>query len=76
MGSKTRPGQVLAMVHRAEAICTALGYMLVAIQFEERDLVRIHGARYEQYRNQVPMILPVGGSRVAPARRADAAYGD
>jgi len=24
----------------------------------------------------VPMILPVGGARVAPTRRADAAYGD
>jgi protein-S-isoprenylcysteine O-methyltransferase Ste14 len=33
-------------------------YILIAIQIEERDLVRIHGARYEQYQKQVSMILP------------------
>jgi protein-S-isoprenylcysteine O-methyltransferase Ste14 len=34
-------------------------YILIAIQIEERDLVRFHGKRYEQYQEQVSMILPV-----------------
>jgi protein-S-isoprenylcysteine O-methyltransferase Ste14 len=34
------------------------GYILVAIQLEERDLVRQFGAAYEEYRERVPMLLP------------------
>lgn len=33
-------------------------YILIAIQFEERDLVHEHGAAYENYRRQVPMLIP------------------
>jgi protein-S-isoprenylcysteine O-methyltransferase Ste14 len=39
------------------------GYILIAIQLEERDLVRQLGERYEQYRRDVPMLLPVRGLR-------------
>ena len=34
-------------------------YMLLAIQFEERDLIRAHGAKYEEYRKHVSMLTPV-----------------
>lgn len=34
------------------------GYILVALQFEERDLVRSFGDKYRAYRESVPMLLP------------------
>ena len=33
-------------------------YILLAIQFEERDLVHEHGKSYEEYRRRVPMLVP------------------
>ncbi|MFQ5680262.1 MAG: methanethiol S-methyltransferase, partial [Gemmatimonadota bacterium] len=35
------------------------GWMLVAIQFEERDLLRFHGQAYVEYRERVRMLLPL-----------------
>jgi methanethiol S-methyltransferase len=47
-----------------------LGYILVGIQLEERDLVREFGARYLAYREQVRALVPipraVPGEREAP----------
>jgi protein-S-isoprenylcysteine O-methyltransferase Ste14 len=33
-------------------------YILIAIHFEERDLVAMHGPAYEAYRQEVPMLVP------------------
>src|SRR3984885_8585071 len=33
-------------------------YIILAIQFEERDLVAEHGDSYERYRRSVPMLIP------------------
>jgi protein-S-isoprenylcysteine O-methyltransferase Ste14 len=42
-------------------------YMLIAIQFEEHDLVHEHGASYEKYRRMVPMIIPGMRGRGEPS---------
>lgn len=45
-------------------------YMLLAIQLEERDLLRSHGDTYREYREQVSMIVPLPRTR-ARAERPD-----
>lgn len=49
---------VMTVGHLVFAIATT-GYILIAIQLEERDLVREFGADYQAYRRQVSMLAPV-----------------
>jgi protein-S-isoprenylcysteine O-methyltransferase Ste14 len=56
----------MTLAHLVFSVMTT-AYILLAIQWEERDLSTVHGKPYEEYRKSVPMILPVGGRRAAPA---------
>ena len=49
------------------------GYIFVAIRYEERDLVDLHGEDYRRYREQVPMVVPVPGKRYQETWRAQTA---
>jgi protein-S-isoprenylcysteine O-methyltransferase Ste14 len=54
----------MTAAHLVFAIATT-AYILIAIQLEEADLLREHGADYQRYRDEVPMILPTGRRREA-----------
>lgn len=49
----------MTAAHLVFAIATT-AYILVAIQLEEKDLVKEHGKKYIEYRKNVPMIFPTG----------------
>jgi protein-S-isoprenylcysteine O-methyltransferase Ste14 len=47
----------MTSAHLVFAATTTI-YILMAIQWEEKDLVAIHGQVYEDYRQRVPMLIP------------------
>ena len=53
---------IMTAAHLFFAVMTT-AYILIAIRFEEHDLVAEHGARYSEYRQQVPMLIPHVGGR-------------
>lgn len=60
---------VMSLGHLVFAIGT-LGYILVAIQLEERDLIAVFGDRYRAYKAQVGMLIPKLGGKGKPERAA------
>jgi protein-S-isoprenylcysteine O-methyltransferase Ste14 len=48
----------MTLGHLIFALATT-AYILIAIQLEERDIVRIHGEAYEDYRRKVSMLIPL-----------------
>jgi protein-S-isoprenylcysteine O-methyltransferase Ste14 len=55
------------------------GYMLVAVIFEERDLVAHFGRAYEGYRRRVPMFLPLphfGSRATRPAQQESSLHSE
>jgi len=48
-------------------------YILIAIPFEERNLIEHHGEAYKRYREQVPAMIPTPGRTAKPTDAIDLA---
>ncbi len=63
---------VMTLAHLVFALATT-GYILIAIQLEEKDLVSIHGRDYANYKKSVSMILPFRKKQKSVAQAYDKA---
>jgi protein-S-isoprenylcysteine O-methyltransferase Ste14 len=52
----------MTLAHLLFSIATT-AYILLAIRWEEQDLVSEHGSTYEAYRRSVPMLMPFARRR-------------
>lgn len=62
----------MTVSHLFFSIVTTM-YIIVAIQFEERDLMRVH-PEYAVYRRQVPMIMPTWPRRLSSNHTSSGAH--
>lgn len=60
---------MMTAAHFIFAIATTV-YVLIAIQLEERDLIKSYGRAYANYRQRVPMLLPLGKKKTMVAQEA------
>jgi protein-S-isoprenylcysteine O-methyltransferase Ste14 len=58
----------MTVTHLVFAVATT-AYIFLAIQLEERDLVTALGDDYRLYREEVPMIFPLGRRGPQPVVR-------
>jgi protein-S-isoprenylcysteine O-methyltransferase Ste14 len=47
----------MTVAHLVFAVATTI-YILLAIRWEERDLIEVYGDAYETYQERVPMLIP------------------
>jgi methanethiol S-methyltransferase len=59
---------IMTAGHLLFAVATT-GYILIGIYLEERDLIAMFGDQYRRYREQVSMLVPLPGRKVAGAPR-------
>jgi len=55
----------MSAAHLVFAVLTT-AYILVAIQFGERDLIRSYGNRYRTYKQETPMLIPLRFGKEKP----------
>ncbi len=57
----------MTVTHLLFAVMTT-AYILIAVRWEEKDLLVVHGEKYARYRESVPLIIPGTRGYEAPSR--------